>query len=133
MFKFCYFWPIFSSWKLETIPNFFCTFGFADYIAVVIITGFSSTAKAQYSNYHSTRHYNNGYGSYHSDNRSRCNTSVSTHRNYNYGGGYNSSTNVYRNGSLSTTSSTYRSPYGGSTTIKYNHNTGRTTYRYSSR
>ena len=102
-------------------------------LAVAIITGFSSTAKAQYSNYNSTSHYNNGYGSYQSYNSSRGNTSVSTHRNYNYGGGYNSSTNVYRKGSLSTTSSTYRSPYGGTNTIKYNHNTGRTTYRYGSR
>lgn len=96
---------------------------------VFLVVGFISTANAQYSHSYTTR-YNNGYNSSQYYYGKKGTTRVNTQRNYNYGGGYNSRTNVYRNGLLKSSSNTYRSPYGTTTTVRRNYNTGRTTIRY---
>ena len=79
----------------------------------------SSYTSPSYNVTSTSSNYNSGYSSNQTYNSGSGYTNVNTTRNYdNYGGGYSSSTNVYKNGSLSSYS--YTTSNGGVTnTYKY--------------
>jgi hypothetical protein len=101
------------------------------FVTLFVLSGIATSLHAQYYNYNTTTKSKSGYSTNQSYYSKKGSTNVNTTRSSTGYGGYNSSTSVYSNGGIKSTSTTTKSPYGGTSTVKQNYQTGTATYKYS--